>query len=56
MPFFLGFGAQGVATPRPCARRGSTRSADARLNLWLDWQLRKLGAHSWTRWHGALRQ
>jgi hypothetical protein len=56
MPFFLGFGAQGVAALRLRTRCGSTRSADARLNLWLDWQLRKLCARVAARWRGALRQ
>ena len=41
MPFFLGFGAWSVAAVRACAQSCSTRNANARLNLWLDWQLRR---------------
>ena len=46
MPFFLGFGVRGGAAARAPARCCSTRNANARLNLWLDWQLRRTYARA----------
>ena len=46
MPFFLGFGARRLAAVRACASSCSTNNADAPLNLWLDWQLRRARARA----------